>query len=127
MSQRNNSMQAKREGARHGRRWLVAAVAASVIVVALWVVAKAGRPSVTRAEQVSYAPVTGPLTLPVSMSSAPAEVQAIYEFAARRPDVLHYLPCFCGCWRAGHKSNYDCFVDGIRDGGFVDIDEMGFT
>ena len=23
---------------------------------------------------------------------------------------MHYVPCFCGCERAGHKDNHDCFV-----------------
>jgi hypothetical protein len=42
----------------------------------------------------------------------PAVVRAVYEFAARRPDVLHYVPCFCGCERNGHADNADCFVAG---------------
>src|SRR5688572_23864644 len=38
-------------------------------------------------------------------------VQAVYEFAARHPEVLNYMPCFCGCERsAGHTGNHDCFV-----------------
>ncbi len=41
----------------------------------------------------------------------PAEtVRAVYEFAARRPEVLKYVPCFCGCEQAGHVGNDDCFV-----------------
>ena len=35
---------------------------------------------------------------------------AAYEFAARNPDVLEYVPCFCGCDSAGHTGNADCFV-----------------
>ena len=26
-------------------------------------------------------------------------VRTVYEFAARHPEVLHYVPCFCGCER----------------------------
>jgi len=37
-------------------------------------------------------------------------VQAAYTFAARHPEVLHYVPCFCGCQRSGHKDNDDCFI-----------------
>ena len=37
-------------------------------------------------------------------------VRAAYEFAARHPEVMHYVPCFCGCERGGHKDNHDCFV-----------------
>lgn len=37
-------------------------------------------------------------------------VEEVYTFAARHPEVLRYLPCFCGCDRLGHRSNLDCFV-----------------
>ena len=31
-------------------------------------------------------------------------------FAAEHPEVLTYVPCFCGCERSGHRGNEDCFV-----------------
>ena len=37
-------------------------------------------------------------------------VQQVYEFAARHPEVLQYVPCSCGCERLGHNGNHDCFV-----------------
>ena len=37
-------------------------------------------------------------------------VKAVYTFAARHPEVLHYVPCFCGCQNSGHKDNDDCFI-----------------
>jgi len=37
-------------------------------------------------------------------------MRAVYEFAARHPEVLRYVPCFCGCEAGGHKDNHDCFV-----------------
>jgi len=37
-------------------------------------------------------------------------VQQVYEFAARHPEVLTYIPCYCGCERVGHNANHDCFV-----------------
>lgn len=46
---------------------------------------------------------------------SPEIMRATYEFAARRPDVMRYIPCFCGCERGGHKDNSDCFIAG-RDG-----------
>src|SRR3954469_3924671 len=49
--------------------------------------------------QVSFEPVR---PMPV--------VQQVYEFAARHPEVLNYIPCYCGCERIGHKANHDCFV-----------------
>ena len=40
------------------------------------------------------------------------QVREAYAFAARRPDVLRSIPCFCGCMRpgVGHKSNEECYV-----------------
>jgi hypothetical protein len=40
----------------------------------------------------------------------PEIVRAAYQFAAEHPEVLSYVPCFCGCERAGHRGNEDCFV-----------------
>jgi len=37
-------------------------------------------------------------------------VRAVYRFAAEHPEVLSYVPCFCGCERGGHRGNDDCFV-----------------
>jgi hypothetical protein len=46
----------------------------------------------------------------VSAVRAPEITKAVYEFAARQPDVLKYIPCFCGCEQGGHRGNHDCFV-----------------
>ena len=40
----------------------------------------------------------------------PALIREVYLFAARHPEVLEYVPCFCGCETRGHKRNSDCFV-----------------
>jgi hypothetical protein len=40
----------------------------------------------------------------------PEVVRAAYKFAAEHPEILSYVPCFCGCERAGHRGNEDCFV-----------------
>jgi hypothetical protein len=37
-------------------------------------------------------------------------VRAAYIFAAEHPEILSYVPCFCGCERGGHRGNEDCFV-----------------
>ena len=59
---------------------------------------------------------TGPLPpLPqvsYPLPRSPEVVQAVYTFAARHPEVLHYVPCFCGCQRSGHSDNDDCFIKG---------------
>jgi hypothetical protein len=41
---------------------------------------------------------------------APEVVAAAFQFAAEHPEVLSYVPCFCGCEQGGHKGNHDCFV-----------------
>src|SRR5215471_2793115 len=39
-----------------------------------------------------------------------AVVAQVFQFAAEHPEVLSYVPCFCGCDHMGHKGNDDCFV-----------------
>jgi hypothetical protein len=46
-------------------------------------------------------------------------VRAVYQFAAEHPEVLGYVPCFCGCERGGHRGNEDCFVAGRNANGDV--------
>jgi hypothetical protein len=48
--------------------------------------------------------------VPYALPRSPEVVQAVYTFAARHPEVLHYVPCFCGCQRSGHNNNDDCFI-----------------
>ena len=51
------------------------------------------------------------LQFPGYPTSRPQEVvRAAYRFAAEHPEVLSYVPCFCGCERSGHRGNEDCFV-----------------
>jgi hypothetical protein len=66
--------------------------------------------------RVDYTPVR-----PMSM------IQQVYEFAARHPEVLQYVPCYCGCERQGHRGNHDCFVKSrAADGRIIQWDEHGF-
>ena len=48
------------------------------------------------------------------VSFAPARpmevVQQVFEFAGRHPEVLAFVPCYCGCEQLGHSGNHDCFV-----------------
>jgi len=55
-------------------------------------------------------------------------VRATYDFAAQHPEILQYVPCFCGCGEeAGHKSNEACFI-ARRDtkGNVLEWDTHGF-
>jgi uncharacterized protein with PCYCGC motif len=55
-------------------------------------------------------------------------VRAAYQFAAEHPEVLGYVPCYCGCERSGHRGNEDCFVS-RRDakGDVVEWEPHGMT
>jgi len=46
-------------------------------------------------------------------------MHATFTFAARHPEVMKFVPCFCGCHRGGHKDNHDCFVSGRDAAGKV--------
>lgn len=39
-----------------------------------------------------------------------ADLQRLYRYAVEHGDELQYVPCFCGCYRFGHKSNHDCYI-----------------
>ena len=55
-------------------------------------------------------------------------VRAAYKFAAEHPEVLSYIPCYCGCEHSGHRGNEDCFVT-RRDanGDVVEWEPHGMT
>jgi len=68
---------------------------------------------------------------PTILAQAPPDIVEIYVFAAKHPDVLEYMPCYCGCENETppHISAYDCFVDEINRSGpvpRVELDLMGF-
>jgi hypothetical protein len=69
---------------------------------------------------------------PAGMDRADAEIVEAYVFAAKHPEVLQYMPCYCGCEhpRSAHQNNYDCFIDIIDRTGAVprvSPDPMGFS
>ena len=55
--------------------------------------------------------------LPVFAASR--DHQRLYRFAVDRPDVLRYMPCFCGCARFGHRDNRHCYVKADHPDGTV--------
>jgi len=53
------------------------------------------------------------------------DVLEAYQFAVNHPEVLDYMPCYCGCYESdGHTNNTHCFVDKIEDNVAV-LDNMG--
>ena len=76
------------------------------------------------ARKISYPPIPNPgFTPPRPMDQA----RAVYQFAAEHPEVLKYVPCYCGCEANGHGHNESCFVK-RRDqqGNVTEWDTHGF-
>ncbi len=83
------------------------------------------------AAKAAIKPHSGPLPpLPYDGYASPrpaAITHAVYEFAARHPEVLQYVPCYCGCERNGHTGNESCFVKSRTASGQVTAwDSHGF-
>ena len=53
------------------------------------------------------------------LGRSPEVITAAYKFAAEHPEILTYVPCFCGCERSGHRGNEDCFVKSRAPNGDV--------
>lgn len=69
-----------------------------------------------------------PLPLVAYPARPPDVLRAVHDFAAAHPEVLNYVPCFCGCDGVGHKTNEDCFVKSRDSNGSVTAwDEHGMT
>lgn len=85
--------------------------------------AKGSRTAAAKAAPVPLKGAVGPLPPLPRVGYAPARpmevVQQVFEFAARHPEVLAYMPCYCGCEQLGHKGNHDCFVKGRAANGNV--------
>ena len=66
--------------------------------------------------------------VPQMVPRPPELVRQAYVFAAQNPGVLGYVPCYCGCENAGHRSNVDCFVGSRAPNGAVESwDTHGMT
>jgi hypothetical protein len=63
---------------------------------------------------------------PAKFHEAAPTVQEAYRYAVANPDVMRYMPCFCGCGAQGHTSNLDCYVADLRQDGSVVLDPMSF-
>lgn len=100
----------------------IVVVAAMVLLISTMVVVRLRRHTVRSPE-----PSTSPEVLlstpdtkwderwtPLAVTGFPARpleaIKRAYAFAARRPDILRSMPCYCGCKRLGHESNEACYV-----------------
>ena len=75
--------------------------------------------STSVADNLTMTPMTG---MPAEVKSAPTTVQQAYQFAVANPDVMKQIPCYCGCGKMGHTSNYSCYVQSVDDKGAVIFD-----
>ena len=67
------------------------------------------------------------VALPAHIRSAPSPVREAYTYAVEHPEVLQYMPCYCGCgMSAGHTSNLDCFIKERRPDGTIVFDDHGY-
>ena len=62
---------------------------------------------------------------PAYVQALPDAWRAAYLFALERPDVLQWVPCYCGCGGMGHGSNLDCFFKGRAQAGTFVYEEHG--
>lgn len=59
------------------------------------------------AQKIMFPPMPNPGFAPARPVD---QTQAVYQFAAEHPEVLKYVPCYCGCEATGHPHNESCFV-----------------
>lgn len=59
------------------------------------------------AASITFPPIPSPGFAP---GRPVAQARAVYEFAAKHPEILSYVPCYCGCESSGHPHNESCFV-----------------
>jgi hypothetical protein len=91
------------------------------------VVAAQGSASKTSKTSVVAAMALPPLPNPGFAPARPMETTRLaYEFAGRHPEVIKYVPCYCGCERSGHGSNESCFVRSRDARGGVTWDDHGW-
>jgi len=65
-------------------------------------------------------------TLPQYVMAASEDVQMAYQYAMDRPDVMMWMPCYCGCGEhSGHKSAKNCFIKETSTATNVQFDEHG--
>lgn len=105
----------------------VLGVAALVLLLLLWPRESDGpSPAPVAFQRHPAAPARADTELPAYAQTSP-ELREFYLFAVRRPDVLAYIPCTCGCGSSGHFSNWNCYVRAVAADGTVTFDDMAPT
>jgi hypothetical protein len=59
---------------------------------------------------------------PAFVSADPA-TEAAYSYALYHPQVIEWMPCYCGCVGMGHQSNLDCYLKPATPGKATEFEE----
>lgn len=97
------------------RKFLLFGLAAIILLASSLSACSAAQENTT----VNMAPMD---KMPAEVQSAAVTVQQAYQFAVANPDVMKQVPCYCGCGKLGHTSNYSCYVQGVDEQGNVTFD-----
>ncbi len=123
-----------------GKPFTVLLSMAGLALVATVAIAAASSAKAMEAKQASKGAATAPAKAAPTRKTAPPLpamgfapvrpmniVRATYDFAAQHPEILSFVPCYCGCGADGHKANDSCFV-ARRDarGNVLEWDTHGF-
>jgi len=69
---------------------------------------------------------SGATGMPDYVMSASEDVRMAYQFAMEHPDIMMWMPCYCGCGQhSGHKSAKNCFIKEGSTATNVQFDEHG--
>jgi hypothetical protein len=102
-------------------------ICAAVLTVTVAVAGFAQSPAKKTPDLVSVDRPLPPLPNPgFAPARSLAATRQAYEFAGRHPEVIKYVPCYCGCERNGHTSNESCFVRSRDAKGGVAWDAHGW-
>ena len=52
-----------------------------------------------------------------------AQTEEAYAYAMYHPQIVKWMPCYCGCGGMGHRSNLDCYLKPGQPGGETIFEE----
>ena len=103
------------------RRWLFLVVTALMVVTLALVACTSEEDETVQEGQSDYITAdTNTVTDVVYPPYVTRGIRDAYAFAVEHPEVLRYMPCYCGCGlTVDHTSNLDCFIDGVTNDGRI--------
>jgi hypothetical protein len=97
----------------------LAAIVSTLVVAAMAPSVLSQESARKPAPQDALPPLHLPAIDPRLLPRPPEVIRTAFRFAAEHPEVLRYMPCFCGCNEMGHRSSEDCFVKSRAKNGTV--------